>query len=155
MFIYWIDRHNSENVSDTKVRLAGGSEPYFSDFPFLKTINWGGMICLQEKNNSKELAELLGIPYLHCPIQDYSSPNKIIIEEILGFYHDCQKKNPLHPLLIHCTAGHGRTGTILASLIVILDHTNPKDAIDKIRKINPLAIETKEQEEFILNLKPL
>ena len=53
MFIYWSD----------KQRLAGSSETNLEDFPFLKTLEWGGMINLQEKSSTEELASLLAIPY--------------------------------------------------------------------------------------------
>ncbi|MFX0150744.1 MAG: protein phosphatase, partial [Candidatus Hodarchaeota archaeon] len=52
----------------------------------------------------------------------------------------------------HCTEGHGRTGTILAALLVLVDHLTPQEAIASVRNVNPLAIETKEQEQFILNI---
>ncbi len=152
MLLYWIDRQTIGNHSKKKVRIAGASEPTYSDFPFLKSIEWGGMVCLQEKKNSEEIANLLQIPYLYSPIQDYNAPTDAILERVIEFYHECLNENPQLPILVHCTAGFGRTGTILASLLVILDQISPTDAINKVREVNPLAIETKEQEEFILNL---
>ena len=142
MFLYWID----------KKRLAGSSEPLLEDFPFLKTIEWGGMVCLQDNSTSDELAALLAVPFLHIPIKDFSVPTETDLEILLEFFNESQKENPDLPLLIHCTAGHGRTGTILAALITIIDHMNPDDAIRRVRAVNPLAIETEEQEEFIRSL---
>ena len=55
-------------------------------------------------------------------------------------------------MLIHCTAGLGRTGTILAALLVVIDRVKPEEAIRCVRGVNPLAIETKDQEEFIKSL---
>ena len=142
MFLYWID----------KQRLAGSSEPLLEDFPFLKTIEWGGMVCLQETPTSEGLAALLAIPYLHLPIEDFSVPTETDLEAIVEFFHESQKENPNLPILIHCTAGYGRTGTIIAALLVVIDHINPEDAIRQVREVNPLAIETKEQEDFIRSL---
>ncbi len=152
MLLYWINRQIIGNHSKKKVRIAGASEPAYSDFPFLKTIEWGGMVCLQEEKNSEEIAILLNIPYLHSPISDYNAPTEAILERVIEFYQECLNENPQYPILVHCTAGFGRTGTILASLLVILDQISPNNAINKVRKVNPLAIETKEQEEFIMNL---
>lgn len=142
MFIYWID----------KQRLAGASEPNLEDFPFLKTIEWGGMVNLQGESSTAELSTLLAIPYLHIPIKDYSTPTETDLEMILEFFHECQNDNPNLPVLIHCTAGHGRTGTIIAAILVVIDRIKPENAIKYVRSVNPLAIETKEQEDFIRSL---
>lgn len=142
MFIYWID----------KQRLAGSSEPHLEAFPFLKTLEWGGMVNLQEKSSTEELASLLAVPYLHIPIEDFSTPTETDLETILEFFLECQNENPNMPVLIHCTGGHGRTGTILAALLVVIDHIKPEEAIRCVRGVNPLAIETKDQEDFIQSL---
>ncbi len=142
MFLYWIDKH----------RFAGSSEPSLEDLPFLKTIEWGGMVSLQENSATDELATLLAVPFLHLPMQDFSVPSETDLEEMIDFFHECQEDSPKSPLLIHCTAGRGRTGTILASLLIVLDQIPPEEAIKRIRAVNPLAIETKEQEDFIKNL---
>ncbi len=142
MILYWID----------KERIGGASQPQLSDLPFLKSIDLAGIICLQEESTSEELARLLDIAYLHRPIQDFGVPSNDDIPEILKFLAQQQKNKPNIPVLVHCTAGNGRTGTILASVIKLLDRLGSEDAIQKIRKVNPLAIETKEQEEFIKEL---
>ncbi len=143
MILYWID----------KERFGGASQPQLSDLPFLQSLDIAGIICLQEKNTSEEIAQLLDIAYLHRPIQDYSIPSPEDLPEILKFLSHQQKLKPNLPVLIHCTAGNGRTGTILASIVKLLDQVGAEEAISKIRNVNPLAIETKEQEDFIKELK--
>jgi atypical dual specificity phosphatase len=142
LILYWID----------KERFGGASQPQLSDLPFLKSIDLAGIICLQEESTSMELAHLLDIAYLHRPIPDFGVPSSEDLPEILNFLSHQQKIKPNFPILIHCTAGNGRTGTILASVIKILDQMTAKDAIQKIRTLNPLAIETEEQEKFIHDL---
>jgi atypical dual specificity phosphatase len=143
LFLYWID----------KERIGGASQPQLSDLPFLKSLDLAGIICLQEESTSEELAHLLDIAYLHRPIQDFGVPSNDDLPEILKFLAQQQKIKPNIPVLVHCTAGNGRTGTILASILKLLDQLESEDAIQKIRSVNPLAIETKEQEEFIKELR--
>ena len=142
MFLYWLD----------KKRFAGSSEPLISDLPFLQSLDISGIVCLQEKNNSEELANLLDIAYLHKPIPDFHIPTREDIDDIIGFFQELQQTKPERPIVVHCTAGNGRTGTILASITKILDNISGEAAIKKVREINPLAIETSEQEQFIKDL---
>jgi protein-tyrosine phosphatase len=142
MFLYWID----------KQRLGGSSQPFLEDLPYLKNIDISGIVCLQEEATSEELAVLLDVSFVHIPVTDFSKPSESDMEVVLDFFLENQKKYPNLPILIHCTEGHGRTGTILAALLVLVDHVTPQEAIASVRNVNPLAIETKEQEEFILNI---
>jgi atypical dual specificity phosphatase len=142
MFLYWID----------KQRFGGSSQPHLSDLPFLQNLELNGIICLQEKRNSEELAQLLDVPFFHKPIPDFGIPTTEDIRQIIEFIDEQKEINPEKPVLIHCTAGNGRTGTILASLLKLYDKVESEEAIKQIRKINPLAIETEEQEQFIRDL---
>ena len=51
-------------------------------------------------------------------------------------------------VLVHCQGGHGRTGTMAAAYWINKGLT-AEQAITKMRQINPLAIETKEQKESL------
>ena len=53
-------------------------------------------------------------------------------------------------IVVHCMGGKGRSGTIAAILLIEFGEDNKK-AMKEVRKKRTGAIETKEQEEFILN----
>ena len=142
MFLYWLD----------KKRFGGSSEPSISDLPFLQSIEISGIVCVQEKKDSEELAQLLDVAYLHRPIPDFDIPTKRDIEDIIEFFEHLQHKKPNIPIIVHCTAGNGRTGTVLASIIKIVDKKSAELAIKTVREVNPLAIETPEQEMFVRDL---
>jgi ADP-ribosyl-[dinitrogen reductase] hydrolase len=54
-------------------------------------------------------------------------------------------------VLVHCRGGLGRAGTIAARLLVELG-MEPIKAIASVRAVRPGAIETTEQEKFILGI---
>ena len=53
---------------------------------------------------------------------------------------------------VHCFAGMGRTGTLLAAYLVATTGVGGRDAIDRIRRLRPGSIETIEQEQAVLDL---
>lgn len=53
-------------------------------------------------------------------------------------------------LLIHCRGGLGRTG-LVAGRILVERGLKPQEAIRQIRLVRPHAIETPEQEAYVLS----
>jgi atypical dual specificity phosphatase len=53
------------------------------------------------------------------------------------------------PVLVHCAAGKGRTGTILGAYLLRNQKIGAKEAITKIRNIRPGSIQTDSQEKSL------
>ena len=75
-------------------------------------------------------------------------PSDDLVTRVITVVHDALKDN--RPVLVHCLAGCGRTGSILALIEIYLYGERDGDkAIARVREHRPCAIETKEQEEVI------
>lgn len=84
------------------------------------------------------------IKYLHVPTEDLSAPDMEKIDNTVDFIHERIKNN--EPTMVHCAAGIGRTGTILACYLIKYHNLSVKDAIDKVRKERPGSIQSESQE---------
>ena len=102
----------------------------------------------EEYNFSKK--KLKKIKHYSFQFNDYSIPTKDIANNILIVINKAVKENK--KILIHCGAGIGRTGTILALYLKTDQNIDGYDAIELIRNFyNSCAVETIEQEKFIIN----
>lgn len=88
------------------------------------------------------------INYLHVEVKDYKAPTIAELKSTTVFLENEIESNR-RPVLVHCAAGKGRTGTILAVYLLKKEHLNAEEAIRKIRKLRPGSIQTQVQEEAI------
>lgn len=84
------------------------------------------------------------VKYLHVPTEDFSAPDMQQIDEAVEFIQTRIVNN--EPVMVHCAAGIGRTGTILACYLVKYHKISAKDAIQKVRKERPGSIQSESQE---------
>ncbi len=87
--------------------------------------------------------------YLHVPTEDLNAPDIDQIEEAVDFIHERINNND--PVMVHCAAGIGRTGTILACYLIKYQKYSAKEAIEKVRKERPGSIQS-EQQEIVVGL---
>jgi atypical dual specificity phosphatase len=84
------------------------------------------------------------VKYLHVPTEDFSAPDMQQIDEAVEFIQKRIIQN--EPVMVHCAAGIGRTGTILACYLIKYEKISVKDAIQKVRKERPGSIQSESQE---------
>lgn len=106
----------------------------------------GGLVCLAEMPPRREVVEEEGLEFLHLPVVDFAPPTLEQVRQMAGFVDRVTRAG--QAVAVHCGAGLGRTGTMLACYLVHLGET-PENAVRSIRTIRPGSIETSGQENCV------
>ncbi|MCE7736452.1 MAG: hypothetical protein GPJ54_16345 [Candidatus Heimdallarchaeota archaeon] len=130
--------------------IAGSSVPSNLDhFNFLLQNKIKVIINLTEKSNYGVSEDILSNFTIHnIPVEDFSAPS---INQLIEF-RDLVKsyKDKSYPVLVHCFAGCGRTGTFLASYLLDLGTSKTAvEAINTLRIDRPCSVETEDQEKIL------
>jgi len=91
------------------------------------------------------------VNYLHVHSNDMGVPEFDDLTHTIDFIHSRITNN--EPVMVHCLAGMGRTGTLLACYLVKYQKMSADDAIQKVRKERPGSIQSYPQEEMIFQFE--
>lgn len=152
------DKINNQSIALT---ILPGRKDYSrdlsQDIKEIKASNIGGIVTLitHDEMDYYGVNDLLvqyeknGIDYIHQPIIDQKTPNRLELEVINAFINT--KLNQNKKVLIHCVGGLGRSGLVAACYLKSVGCAS-NEAIKAIRSARSLrAIESKEQEDFVNN----
>lgn len=124
-------------------KLAGSGMPTsVSEIDWILKQGVRSIITMTE--NSLPESWVKDVKYLHVPTEDFSAPDMEQIDDAVEFIQNRIENN--EPVMVHCAAGIGRTGTILACYLVKYQKLSAKDAIQKVRKERPGSIQSESQE---------
>lgn len=87
------------------------------------------------------------VDYLHLKVEDYGSPTIEELHKAVGFI-DSQILNN-KPVVVHCAAGKGRTGEVLAAYLMMTEKLTAKAAISELREIRPGSVQSVAQEQAL------
>ncbi|KAG5496123.1 hypothetical protein JKF63_02424 [Porcisia hertigi] len=88
-----------------------------------------------------------GISYYEFPWPDMTAPQQdIVLRSVQVMDYHIKMKGKV---LVHCHAGLGRTGLMIACYYVYSQHMPSSEAIALVRKARPGAIQTRRQAQFI------
>jgi atypical dual specificity phosphatase len=104
------------------------------------------LINLHEMPDAPELLAELGAETLHLPVTDFHTPTLEQLERGVAAIEAGIGRGV--PVAVHCGAGLGRSGTLLAAYLVS-QGGEPQEAIDRVRAARPGSVETLEQEQAI------
>lgn len=92
------------------------------------------------------------IEYLHLKVEDFCAPSLERLETTVDYID--QRIKEKKPVMVHCAAGKGRTGTILAAYIMKQDPgLSSIEAIKKIRILRPGSVQSEEQAAALLHFE--
>ena len=124
-------------------KLAGSGMPTsVSEIDWILKQGVKSIVTMTE--NSLPESWVKNVKYLHVPTEDFSAPDMEQIDEAVEFIRIRIENH--EPVMVHCAAGIGRTGTILACYLVKYEKIPAKDAIQKVRKERPGSIQSESQE---------
>ena len=91
------------------------------------------------------------VNYLHIMSNDMAVPEFDDLVHAVDFIHRRITNN--EPVLVHCLAGLGRTGTTLACYLVKYQNMTADEATQKVRKERSGSIQSYPQEEIIFRFE--
>jgi protein-tyrosine phosphatase len=92
-----------------------------------------------------------GFTVMHLPIVDFGIPSASVLRETLDV--TVREAQSGRHVVIHCSAGIGRTGLFTACLARVLLNLPGEQAIEWVRRFIPHAVETSEQRQFVAKFK--
>ena len=124
-------------------KLAGSGMPTsVAELEWVRKQGVKSIITMTE--NSLPESWIKDINYLHVPTEDLSAPDMDKIDQTVDFIQERIKND--EPIMVHCAAGIGRTGTILACYLIKYHNLSAKNAIEKVRNERPGSIQSESQE---------
>jgi len=87
------------------------------------------------------------IDYLHLAVEDFGAPNLEELVQAVDFID--QQISSGRPVMVHCAAGKGRTGAVLAAYLIKKQDLTADQAIDKVRDMRPGSVQSISQETAV------
>jgi atypical dual specificity phosphatase len=133
----WIDR-------PLLAALARPNAP--EDFQWLREQGIELLLSLTEDRPRRDWAEDAGLLVFHEPLEDMEPPTQEQLDRCVSVITKALDRKM--PVAVHCGAGLGRTGVVLAAYLVSRGLT-AANAIARVRRLRPHSIETEEQAEAV------
>ena len=126
-----------------KPHLAALARPSSAeDMHWLRQQGIQVLISLTEDRPRRDWSDEAGLLVFHEPLEDMEAPSQEQLDRAVSAIDRALKSGM--PVAVHCGAGLGRTGVVLAAYLVSTGMT-AQAAIARIRRLRPHSIETEDQ----------
>ena len=109
---------------------------------WLRQQNIEVLVSLSEEPLRRDWVNSAGLMVYHVPVVDMEAPTQDQLDQCLSALMRANAQGM--GVAVHCTAGLGRTGVILACYLVEKG-LSAQNAIARVRRLRPGSIETEEQ----------
>jgi atypical dual specificity phosphatase len=129
--------------------LAASAMPYEQDeLVWLRQQGIDILLSLSEDPPSHRWIDEAGLMLVHVPVLDFEAPTQAQFDKCLSVI--LRGRESKMGVCVHCRAGKGRTGTVLAAYFVSKG-LSAREAIAHVRNLRAGSIETPEQEQAIVD----
>jgi atypical dual specificity phosphatase len=128
---------------ERRLNRGGALNAYEDELPELYSAGVRGVVSLLNIPSDAAVFKSAGFSFLCLPVADGAAPTTEQAMEFVRFV-ETQRQ----PVAVHCEAGLGRTGTMLAVYLISQGDT-AESAIRRIREVEKVAVETPRQIQFL------
>ncbi|MEM0374712.1 MAG: dual specificity protein phosphatase family protein [Nitrososphaerota archaeon] len=122
---------------------ASGRPVSRSQLEYVAAQGINAIISLTEDPIPPQLLKGLSLEYHHVPMMDHEMPDAETLERAVKLLADLISSGK--KVLVHCAAGQGRTGTVLAAYLIVTEGLQPDEAIARVRSVRPGSVEPEQE----------